>query len=203
MYLSKYTLLQHDIRALRLTDTYSLHRAVYGLFENIRHVEKCENKQTHSGILFVDKGGNAMQRNLLILSNRFPLTPSNGTLEVKEVPKQFWEKQIYNFEIIVNPVRRDSSSRKLIPLRKREEIAAWFCAKSSAWGFQVHEESLLVADIFVDTFIKNTHKVTLSKAHLTGILKVVNKELFSTKVGEGLGRGRAFGCGLLQIHPTN
>ncbi len=198
MYLSQYILRQQDIRALRLTDTYSLHRAVYDLFDDVRG----KNTQEHSGILYADKGGTARERRLLILSNRLPLDAQAGTLQTKEIPEAFLQKKAYQFEIIINPVRRESATKKLRPLRTREEISAWFCTKAPLWGFQVREQNLLIADIHVDTFQKKNNQVTLSKAHITGLLDVTDTKLFITKLCEGLGRGRAFGCGLLQLAPA-
>ena len=51
-HLSRYLLSAADRRALRWTDSYSLHRIVYDLFEDIRG----DDRQRGSGILFVDKG---------------------------------------------------------------------------------------------------------------------------------------------------
>ena len=52
MYVSHYLLTLRDCRALRLTDGYSLHRAVYGLFPDVRR-----GAEGRSGFLYADKGG--------------------------------------------------------------------------------------------------------------------------------------------------
>ena len=197
-YLSRYTLSLADVRALRLTDTYSLHRAVYNLFEDVRGGDAT----LHSGILYADKGGDARARRLLILSGREPREPEHGLLETRVLPPEYLAAAVYRFEIIINPVRRENSSGKLVPLRGREAVAAWFCAKAPAWGFSVRSESLQVASLVVDRFAKGGHNVTLGKATLTGFLDVTDKARFAASVLQGIGRGRAFGCGLLQIVPA-
>ena len=53
MFASRYRLSPHDAKALRVTDTYSLHRVVYGLFDDVREGDR----EKGSGILFVDMGG--------------------------------------------------------------------------------------------------------------------------------------------------
>jgi len=73
--------------------------------------------------------------------------------------------------------------------------------QGSKWGFAVHESSLLVADMAVDAFHKGGGLVTLGKATLTGSLHVTDREAFIASVSNGIGKGRAFGCGLLQIIP--
>ena len=46
------------VRALRITDPYSLHRVVYSLFDDVRS-ESAKNDGASSGILFADQGGDA------------------------------------------------------------------------------------------------------------------------------------------------
>ena len=48
---------------------------------------------------------------------------------------------------------------------------------------------------------KSKHLITISRAVIQGVLKVTDKERFRQSFAAGLGRGRAFGCGLLQIVP--
>ena len=72
--LIRYLLSPSDRRALRWTDSYSLHRIVYDLFENVRG----NDKQSGSGILFVDKGVKQGMSRVLILSDRDPRTPRRG-----------------------------------------------------------------------------------------------------------------------------
>lgn len=196
MYLSAYRLSRTDSRHLRLTDCYSVHRVVYDLFDPVRS----EGEQTHSGILYVDKGEGRQERLVLILSNRLPKTPAYGKVETRTLERSHLDFSTYRFEIVVNPVRRNNQTRKIVPVRGRAAIARWFMDKATAWGFAVPELSLQVAEITVDRF-KAKETVTLGKARLTGMLHVTDRQRFVQSVCQGIGRGRAFGCGLLQIVP--
>lgn len=196
LYLSQYSLSFAEARRLCLKDTYSLHKLVYGLFEDVRG----GNSQEHSGILFADKGGRRI-KNLWILSNRPPRAPTQGNLQTKVLPSAFLQFPYYDFEVVINPVRRNNQSGKLVPLRGREDVARWFCDKAGGWGFSVHEPALQVAAMTVDSFCKGGRQVTLGKATLCGSLQVTDSEKFIAAVSQGIGRGRAFGCGLLQIAP--
>ena len=198
MFLSQYQLSLPEVRALRLTDTYSLHRIVYDLFEDIRG----GNTQERSGILFADKGGNARGRRILILSDREPQEPVRGILETRDIAEVYWQFPHYRFEVCINPVRRNNQSGKLLPVCGREAIVQWFLGKAPQWGFSVREDTLCLVDVFVDTFVKSGHPVTLEKATLTGFLDVTDQAIFVQSVCHGLGRARAFGCGLLQIVPA-
>ena len=196
-HVSRYLLSAADRRALRWTDSYSLHRIVYDLFEDVRG----DDRQSGSGILFADKGVRQGVSQVLILSDRLPRSPRLGTLETRPLPEGFLQASAYRFEVIVNPARRDSRSGKIKPVRGREAIAEWFCERGPRWGFDVHVPSLLVTDVRADRFSKGGGVATIARATLGGTLRVTDREAFVRAVCRGIGRARAFGCGLLQISP--
>lgn len=195
--LSRYLLTPADRRALRWTDSYSLHRIVYDLFDDVRG----DDKQASSGILFADKGVRRGVSRVLILSDRPPRRPQRGALETRPLPDDYLRASSYRFEVIVNPVRRDNRSGKLQAVRGREAVAAWFREHGPGWGFDVHAASLLVTDMQADRFRKGAATATIARATLTGRLRVTDRDAFVRSVCQGVGRARAFGCGLLQIVP--
>lgn len=196
-HLSRYLLSAADRRALRWTDSYSLHRIVYDLFEDMRG----DDRQRGSGILFADKGVRQGVSQVIILSDRLPRTPHRGVLETHPLPESFLQAASYQFEVVVNPVWRDNRSGRIMPVRGRDAIAAWFCDHAPRWGFEVHAASLQVTDVQVDRFSKGTGMATIVRATLTGSLRVREREAFVRAACQGIGRARAFGCGLLQIVP--
>lgn len=196
-HLSRYLLSAVDRRALRWTDSYSLHRIVYDLFEDIRS----DDRNRGSGILYVDKGVHQGVSQVIILSDRLPRMPLRGVLETHPLPESFLQAPSYQFEVVVNPVWRDNRSGRIMPVRGRDSIAAWFCNHAHLWGFEIYEPSLQVTDVQVDRFSKGTGIVTIARATLTGSLRVREREAFVRAVCQGIGRARAFGCGLLQLAP--
>ena len=190
-----------DIKNLKITDAYSLHRVVYSLFEDGRTGAE-KKASVPSGILYADKGGDFNNRNILLLSNRKPNIPEFGEVESREIPESFLQHEIYRFEVILNPTKRDKNTRKTVPIKGREQILKWFVAKAPAsWGFSVKAESLQINNLSVKTFEKKGHIVTQGSAALQGELTVVDREKFRISFQQGIGRGRAFGFGLLQIVP--
>jgi len=194
--LHQYLLSLADCRALGLRDTYSLHRIVYSLFSDVR-----AGGEGSSGILYADKGSWRQKRRLLILSDRAALRPACGELASRELPAAFFEFPHYRFEIIVNAVRRNAKSGKREPVRGREEAGRWFAEKAPQWGFLSDPAGLQVADITADCFVKDGMPVTLNKARITGTLSVSDKTRFLDSFFRGIGHGKAFGCGLLQLAP--
>ncbi len=193
-------------KALKITDTYSLHRVIYSLFEDSR--SEAEKKTSDSsGIQWVDKGGDFACRQILMLSQRPPkscIDGEYGEVQTKVIPSSFFKHTTYRFEVIVNPCRRDSQSKKLIPVKGREDIAQWFIERGKkSWGFAVSEQHLQIDHVSVLKFKeKNQREIVLQQAKITGYLTVSDPNLFSKSAQNGIGKARTWGCGLLQIVPV-
>lgn len=127
MYVHHYLLTLRDCRALRLTDGYSLHRAVYALFPDVR-----KGASGPSGILFADKGGRDGLRRILILSDREALAPEHGRLESRELGEDFLAFPRYRFELVVNAVRKKRQTRTGTRARRRGGMVS---GKGSLLGF--------------------------------------------------------------------
>ena len=196
-------LTRDDIAALRITDTYSVHRIIYSLFDDIRSEEQKQRSEP-SGFLYAEKRGDWNCRKFLILSNRPPKIPKYGQIDTKPIPESFLTNAYYGFEVTLNPSKRESSSGKIVAIRGREAISQWFIDKApNSWGFTVNSESLQVQSLDVQTFDKQGHKVTQGSATLVGELVVTDRDKFIQSFRQGIGRGRAFGLGLLQIIPLS
>ena len=201
-YASVLRLSRADVKTLSITDAYALHKVVYGLFEDVR-TEHEKQSSTHSGIVYVDKGGNFNTRQVLMLSNRRPhQTPQFGEVHTKAIHPDFLAHKLYAFEVTLNPSKRDKQTGKVVPIRKREGIEQWFKAHApKSWGFSVNPENLQTRKLSVQTFEKSGNTITHGSATLKGELTVIDKERFTRSFTQGIGRGRAFGFGLLQIVP--
>ncbi|MDC0662562.1 type I-E CRISPR-associated protein Cas6/Cse3/CasE [Marinobacter sp. SS21] len=197
---------RRSVKALRITDAYSLHRVVYSLYNDVRD-EQQKQASTTSGILYADQGGDARGRKVLMLANREPMVTvdgEHGAVQSRAIPDDFLEHQQYRFKVIVNPTRRDSASRKLVAVRGREPVAQWFSERAKAsWGFEVDPQHLQVDRIDVLRFKdKQQRQVTIGQAHVKGLLSITDKAQFANSFTQGVGRARAYGCGLLQIVPV-
>lgn len=201
MFASLLLLSRTDIKSLKIYDEYSIHRIVYDLFEDVRSLEE-KNSSLPSGILYADKGGDFYYRKILILSNRIPKKNVFSNLSYRKVPDEFLMFEKYTFEVVLNPTKRDSASKKLVPIKDKELLKEWFLNKSEkTWGFSINPSDLQIDKTIVSQFQKKSQQVTQSKTVFKGTLKVMNRELFIQSFKNGIGRGKAFGCGLLQLVP--
>ncbi len=203
-YASVLSLSRADIKTLQVNDAYALHKVVYGLFDDRRTAAE-KAASVPSGIVYADKGGDFHTRQILLLSNRTPhQTPQFGKVETKPLYANFLQHTDYAFQITVNPGQRNNQSRQIVPVRGREAIAAWFVERAAtSWGFSVHADTLQVEQCSVQSFEKSGKAVTHGSALLKGHLKVIDHERFMQSFCQGIGRGRAFGFGLLQIVPLS
>jgi CRISPR system Cascade subunit CasE len=202
LYAAVLRLSRNDVKTLKITDAYSLHRVVYDLFEDVRTTQQ-KQASIPSGILYADKGGDFNNRLVLILANRLPnLEPDFGKVESKEIGASFLQYNRYTFEVTVNPGKRDNQTGKIIAVRGREAITDWFIERAQkSWGFKTNPNNLQVEMMAVQTFKKDGQIITHGSATLKGEFQVTDREQFSQSFREGIGRGRAFGFGLLQIVP--
>ena len=191
-----------DMARLRIKDAYGIHRLVYDLFDPMPGNAAVGGQAASSGILYADRGLKKGWREILIVSNRSPRQAPYIKRGPEEIPEKLLGFPSYRFEITINPVKRDSASGKLVPLRTREAVGEWFAAKAPGWGFELAAGHLEVESMNVAQFEKKGQWVTLSQATLTGLLKVRDAPRFAQSFTRGLGRGKAFGCGLLQIAPA-
>lgn len=207
MYAGLLQLSRNDMVALRITDPYSVHRVVYDLYSDVR-TDSQKNASVSSGILYVDKSNgdefkNGSDRIILLLSDRPPNTsPEFGMVTAHPIADDFLDHPQYKFSVFINPSKKDIRSGKLIAMRTRESVFDWFVSRTEkAWGFNVNQETLQIENVSVQQFQKEGKTVTHGSALIKGSLTVTNKDQFMHSFTHGIGRGRAFGFGLLQIAP--
>ncbi len=201
IFVSQLFLSRKDLKEMKVTDDYSVHRVIYSFFSDQRDADQKQTSES-SGFLYADMGGNALGRCFLLLSNRLP--KPDGRIESKVMKEEFLQANRYRFKVVVNPTRRDAQTRKLVAIKGKNNIADWFSRRAiDSWGFCT-QGSLSIDKVEVKQFIgKGGHKIVITQAHISGFLNVTDRPSFTKAVSQGIGRAHAFGCGLLQVVPVN
>ena len=209
LYVSALHLDRKAVKALKITDPYSLHRVVYSLFPDVR-TDAEKHSHIQSGIVYADQGGGfegyEAVRKVLMISDREPAAQIDGQygqVICNPLSDDFLNHSRYQFKVQVNPVRKDKQTGKRMAIKGREATRQWFIDRApKSWGFEIDPTHLQVDAIEVLQFGgKDQRPITIGKAHLQGILTVTDPEQFKQSFKHGIGKGRAFGCGLLQIVP--
>jgi CRISPR system Cascade subunit CasE len=201
-YASVLELTRADIKSLKIKDSYGLHKVIYGLFEDVRSdIQK--NSSESSGVLWANKGGDSSSKRILLLSNRKPhQTPQFGRVQTKAIMQSFVQYDNYGFEIIINPSKKNKNTAKIEAIMGVQQISSWAIERAKlSWGFTIHPDSLQVQINPIINFQKGGHNVTYNSVTLKGALSVTDREKFIHCFISGVGRGKAFGFGLLQIVP--
>ncbi|MFA5625484.1 MAG: type I-E CRISPR-associated protein Cas6/Cse3/CasE [Bradymonadales bacterium] len=112
------------------------------------------------------------------------------------------------FRLTANPIYSQPSNT-----RDRGRVSAcvtvarqrdWLLKRAEAAGFELAPEAFEVVDRQWKRFYRSASKergkqVTLSTASYEGELRITDVEAFRRVLCEGLGRARAYGCGLLTV----
>ena len=137
---------------------------------------------------------------------------------------QLTRGQSYRFRATLNPVKQQripNSRGKLLPFCREEEQIEWLCSRSSKWGFSLPtvpppadatingaSEAGMIPGARVlrssnRTFTKSRgtdrHHVTQRQVTFIGSLTVEDPALLRHALSQGMGRGKAYGCGLMTL----
>ena len=193
-YLTKLFLDAAALRKGNIRNDYSIHRLVYSLFPL---------EQERSRFLYADKGSVRGGRLLLVLSEKEPNVPEYVTSATTIISENFFRFSDYRFEIDLNPVKKEKESGKRRAVTGQLDLLNWFIAHSEKWGFQADARSLEVSIKPVRQFSKDGTVCTFNNAFFRGRLHVTDQEKFRESFFAGLGHGKAFGFGLLQLRPIS
>ena len=178
------------IQSLKIADPYTIHKFVYSLFPGNRRQ-----------FLYYDQGGDLRFKRILLVSQEQPLVPEIGKIESKFIPDSFLDHQRYAFQVLLNPVEQPSGSNRKVPVVNKDSLRVWFSRRQESWGFTTDIDMLEIFNMGVQISRKNGMDVTHNMAEFRGILEVADRECFIHSFTDGIGRGKAFGFGLLQLRP--
>ncbi len=225
MFLSKVILNpRHRLTYHLASDLYAQHRFVMSAFPDLRETEhSSEGTQDEQGVLYRLEA--APQSDLvffLVQSLAEPDWTRARDLhpdvlcsdQLKEDGRTFETGERYRFRLRASPtvcrVNRDISGNRQTPKRlglyKEEEQREWLVRAAERGGFGIVPEAVLVTpqgkrEGFKPTLEgKRPHSpLTCFMVDFDGTLLITDEALFSTTLREGIGRGKAWGCGLLSL----
>ncbi|MGN1189870.1 MAG: type I-E CRISPR-associated protein Cas6/Cse3/CasE [Candidatus Ornithospirochaeta sp.] len=192
-HLSKWTLDKQVLLDHHILNEYILHQRVYDLFPDKKNrcFQYCSNYS------------NGPKLTILIQSKEKPIAPSYGELETKTIDDSFFEHKKYLFYCKFCPVKQVAKSKKVIPLKKEEEVFEWLKTREESFGVCFNSESLMKSG---DGTISMSQKNNPSRIHIdyvevTGVFDVVDVNRFMKIIETGIGRSKGFGLGMVQIRP--
>ncbi len=161
-----------------------------------------------------------------VLSDIQPTTDSDlFVIETKSYSPALLSGQLFNFSLRANPVVTKFRGKDLNPAhhdvlmdiklkakknntkiswQNMEQAAIeWLKKRSIKAGFSFDDKKVVTDFYQQHSFYKKNQKVPIrfSSIDFNGVLSVEDPELFKNALFNGLGRAKAFGCGLMLIRP--
>lgn len=147
--------------------------------------------------------------------------PSNTTWETTDYERflgRLVMGQQWRFRVTANPVQAVKNREVGAPSRGRVKPhistthqEGWFRARSGTWGFEVLDlpddaSTLRVENRSVSEFRRwsdgdERSRVSITRADFTGVLQVVDADKLRQHLCTGMGRAKAYGCGLMTLAP--
>ena len=159
-----------------------------------------------------------------VVSERRPVNDGLFQIETKDYSPQLEIGQRLAFSLTANPVvARKTDGKKYSPkhdvwmdakrearnmgLDDEERIAhcedrarQWLIARAETHGFSIEDQQIHVDEYFHHQFYRRKGRpIRFSSISYDGILTVVDPERLLGTLFEGIGRSRAFGCGLMLV----
>lgn len=142
--------------------------------------------------------------------------PTGGEAWQSASTDEMWGRlgvgQRWRFRLTANPVKSLSAGQgrrgKVTSLRKVADQERWLLERAEPSGFEIPTNSLGARELAisagaVDRFERRTdgvaRTVVVNRATFDGILVVIDPERLRVVLREGIGRAKAYGCGLLTL----
>lgn len=103
---------------------------------------------------------------------------------------------VYRFALDANPSSKDTGTRRF--LASEADQLEWLRRQGDRHGFRP-ELVTVSASALPDRFRRGRSTVTLPVVRFTGTLTVTDPDAFASALTSGIGRGKAYGCGLMTI----
>ena len=148
---------------------------------------------------------------LLILSpnapdfSHFKYGYNGESRDYSAVLQQIESGKLLNFRLCANPTYTKSAGTgnrgKICAHVTIEQRRKWLLDKACKWGFNLNEDDfeIIVSDNISFRKKQGAKPVELGIAVYEGLLTVTDTELFKKALTDGIGRAKAYGCGMLTV----
>lgn len=168
----------------------------------LRHLWRIDRTQEHDYLLLLSPD----KPDLQVLS-RYGLPETAQVTDYDDVLNAIQNGQVRHFRLTANAVKRRSQTGQAVAYTDQIDLQRWLLYRAVDHGFEittnVHGDFDLWAEIQRQPLRRGSHMVPLSLTTYEGQLRITDAELFKQTLTKGIGREKAFGCGLLTIAPIS
>jgi len=145
--------------------------------------------------------------NLQSISEQYGFKERDGNEEIKDyegILEILQDNQIWRFRLKANPVRSVKNFEGKVMERGKvlshvtvEYQKKWLRDRSEKLGFEIKEFDIIQREI--KKFKRQGNTVTIGMVTYEGILEIRDLEVFKERLVKGIGKAKAYGCGLLTL----
>lgn len=184
-------------------DSYAWHQAVWECFPGIPDGKR----DFLSRMDWLNQGCR-----LYLLSRKEAVRPDWCPLEawsIKQIAPTFLQHKFYAFDLLANPTRKIASftadgqrtrNGRRLALLDKESRQSWMETKASQHGFYL-DGPLVMDEVGTSIFWRHARTGTHIGVRFRGCLQVTDQERFIHAFYHGIGSAKAFGFGMLLLHP--
>ncbi len=215
MYLSRLVLNPQALSVKRdIANVHDMHRTLMSAYPD--HPELSAYRQAHSVLWRIDPARTAVTQ--LVQSatrpdwSRLPdghVARAPETRSMRPVLDALAPGGRFAFRLLANPTqfsRTVAKAPKRLPHRTTETQVSWLIRQAERHGFVISSAEdgrpdLAATEIPQITGSKNGRKITVYAVRYEGHLVVTDPGALSEALTSGIGRAKAYGCGLLSLAP--
>ena len=167
--------------------------------ENIKHhvrprnLWRIDNGHTGTWLMLVSNTKPDLQ-----LLERFGVHGTAQTKNYDNFISKLSENNEYHFQLTASPTYDMGDKR--YPHVTIEQQLKWLAKRAENNGFELIDFDVINREY--DKLYHSKHSVKLSKVTFSGTLHITDIEKFSSMLVNGIGRERAYGCGLMTVMPV-
>lgn len=158
------------------------------------------------------------RKNLLVLSespiNRDAKLLKNNkvvTLQYDSFLNSIKANGTYRFRLVAQPTvcksTPETEKKKIVPLLTPEDRIKWLERKGKLNGYELcYNSDIALVNQSYDTPIlhhRDLARTKITRVTFEGLLKVTDKDKFVEALKKGIGKGKAYGMGLLTVVPVS
>ena len=193
---------------LALSSPAIFHGAIELLFENKqeRNLWRIDTLDNNTYLLLLS----AAKPDMTPFINQFGVEREEAiTKSYESLTNRVKEDSIWRFRLVANPthtIKTEKGRGKVVAHITDAHQLQWMKSKASSNGFEIVDDICYVLSSEWKVFYKNGynmkssyHKVRMLQVTYEGVLKIVDSEAMNYALIHGIGRGKAYGSGLLTI----
>lgn len=116
------------------------------------------------------------------------------TKDYSKFVKNISSTRPYQFKLVANPLQMDIKNRR-IPCHGNSQRLEWLENQGARYGFKVIQAQVVG---YKENKIRK-HRFTVKSVTFEGILQVTDTKKFKQALAQGIGREKAYGCGMMTI----